>query len=176
MFLGNMLIKILGELLAGAQQHQTAESHCTWLVRGVTSNPGCNPPYSQEFPRGKKKKKKPKKQTKPHRDNGEQVPNSLMHFRAHRGDPHRKWAEFPQTPLPLPLLTHLPKPCAFLSQTMCPGNTAPKKTKEEHQKMANAKRLQQWRLKHRPVLSPEREKEILLWEDGNSSFYKHGCN
>lgn len=146
----------------------------------------CHPkPWLQSFlEQGISKGKKEKKiqHIKTHGDDGEQVPNSLINFKAQRWPP-QKIKSFPQTPLPSPF-TGSPSQALCFSLTGDMRETqilwtqlpAPRKNKEEQQKMANVKRLQQWRLKHGPALSPKREKEIVLWEDGNSSFYKHGCN
>lgn len=59
-------------------------------AQSVTLNPGSNPSYSKELPREKRKKKPKKQHIKTHMDDGEQVPNLLINFRAHRGDPHKK--------------------------------------------------------------------------------------
>lgn len=127
-------------------------------------------PWLQSFlQQGISQGKKQQNHTKTHRDGGEQVPNLPINFRAHRGDSYRKRAELPPNPtafsfywLTFPssvLFFH--RQWALETQTLRTQLPAPRKNKEEQQKMANVKRLQQWRLKHRPALSPEREKEIL---------------
>lgn len=159
MLLGNLLVRILGELIAGAQQ----QSDCR-VTLGMAGQRCHLKPWLQSFlQQGISQGKGEKTHTKTQRDDGEQMPNLLINFRAHRGDPYRKRAELPPNPTAFSFywLT-FPKPWAT-----CPGNTDPvdtapsSKEKQEQQKMANVKRLQQWRLKHRPALSPEREKEIL---------------
>lgn len=79
------------------------------------------------------------------------MPNLLINFRAHRGDPYRKRAELPPSlaafsfsRLTFPssvLLFH--RQCALETQTLQTQLPAPRKNKEEQQKMANVKRLQQ---------------------------------